>query len=191
MPLARYSEAVLPTEFGEFTMVVFRDDENQEHFALVKGELPKENVLTRVHSECLTGEVLHSHKCDCRQQLQASLICIQENGSGVLVYLRQEGRGIGLGDKIRAYALQSKGMDTVDSNRELGLKDDARTYEHAASILKELGIHSVALMTNNPDKISGLTKHGINVARIPFVVDAHELGKAYVKTKQDRMGHLK
>jgi GTP cyclohydrolase II len=151
---------------------------------------PGEPVLVRVHSECWTGEVLRSHKCDCRDQLDHALRAIAEAGRGVVVYLRQEGRGIGLGNKIRAYALQEQGHDTVDANRILGFADDARTYDVAAAMLDDLGVTRVALLTNNPKKVDGLRAHGVEVAeRVPCAIAPNEHNADYLAVKAKRMGH--
>lgn len=193
LTVERYAESLLPTRFGTFRVVVYRElDGDKEHLAVVVGEVAgAEDLLIRVHSECLTGEVLHSLKCDCRDQLDLALERIQAEGRGAVVYLRQEGRGIGLGNKIRAYAKQDEGLDTVDANLALGFEDDQRGYHVAADILRDLGVRSVALMTNNPRKVAGLRKDGIDVTRRePHEVEAHEHNRDYLKTKQDRLGHL-
>lgn len=189
----RYAEAPLPTRRGTFACHVFRDiRDGSEHVAMVFGAVQgQEGVPVRVHSECLTSEVLGSLKCDCREQLDRGLDTIAAAGRGVLVYLRQEGRGIGLGNKIRAYALQAQGADTFEANRKLGLPDDLRRYDVAADILRELGVASVDLITNNPLKIAGLVDAGIPVRRrLPALASptAHNLG--YLKVKRDRTGHL-
>jgi GTP cyclohydrolase II len=189
----RYAEASLPTRFGLFRVVVFRElDGAKEHLAVVAGDVQgAEDLLVRVHSECLTGEVLHSLRCDCRDQLDLALERIQGAGRGVVLYLRQEGRGIGLGNKIRAYAKQDEGLDTVDANLALGFEDDLRGYQVAADMLRDLGVRSVALMTNNPRKVEGLENDGIRVTRRePHEVAAHEHNRDYLKTKQSRLGHL-
>lgn len=189
----RYAEAQLPTRFGPFQVVVYRElDGDKEHLAVIVGELEgAEDVLTRVHSECLTGEVLHSLKCDCRDQLDLALERIQSAGHGAVLYLRQEGRGIGLGNKIRAYAKQDEGLDTVDANLALGFEDDQRGYQVAADMLRDLGVRSVALMTNNPRKVQGLEYDGIKVTRRePHEVELHDHNREYLKTKQNRLGHL-
>jgi GTP cyclohydrolase II len=190
----RYSEAVLPTAHGSFRIVVYRfgDGPDDEHVALVRGEVAGgEAVLARVHSECLTGEVLGSLRCDCRQQLDHALCRIAAEGLGVLVYLRQEGRGIGLGNKVRAYALQDQGIDTVEANVALGFDPDLRSYDMAAAILRELGVESVRLMTNNPAKIEGLAAAGIPViAQESHWVETTEHSHEYLLAKKTKMGHL-
>lgn len=188
-----YAETNLPTEFGMFRTVVFRDsDDEKEHLALIYGDVEQqENVLIRMHSECFTGEVLHSLKCDCREQLHAGLQRVAESGSGILIYLRQEGRGIGLGNKIRAYALQEEGYDTVDANRELGFGDDLRTYEVAFHILEHFQIRSVRLLTNNPAKLEALQESGITVVeRVPLLCPPNPHSLSYFQAKQARMGHM-
>jgi len=187
------AQTELPTEHGTFDVRLFRyGGGSEEHLAISCGELAgDEPVLVRLHSECFTGEVLGSHKCECAQQLSAALEAIRSAGRGVVVYLRQEGRGIGLANKLRAYALQAKGADTVDANRLLGLPDDARTYDQAAALMRHLGIGSVRLMTNNPAKARALTELGITVVdRVPLVVPAHPIARRYLETKRDRMEHL-
>jgi GTP cyclohydrolase II len=183
----------LPTRFGRFQVHVFRhaDEKDREHVALVAGDVHGcEDVPVRVHSECLTSEVLHSLKCDCREQLDAALAHIGRTGRGVVLYLRQEGRAIGLTNKIRAYALQAAGMDTVDANRALGLPDDARSYDQAAAMIRGLGIRSVRLLTNNPDKVVALRTLAIDVrGRIPIVISPNAHSLAYLETKRDRMNH--
>jgi GTP cyclohydrolase II/3,4-dihydroxy 2-butanone 4-phosphate synthase/GTP cyclohydrolase II len=192
----RYAEAPLPTRSGPFRVVVYRElDGDKEHLAVIAGEVEgAEDLLIRVHSECLTGEVLHSLKCDCRDQLDLALERIQSAGAGAVLYLRQEGRGIGLGNKIRAYAKQDEGLDTVDANLALGFDEDQRGYHVAADMLRDLGVRSVALMTNNPRKVHGLENDGIDgiavTRREPHEVEAHEHNRDYLKTKQDRLGHL-
>ncbi len=197
--LERYAEAVVPTEYGEFRVLVFREHPCEpeslcpptEHVAIVRGDIADgEDVLTRVHSECWTGEALHSLKCDCREQLDHALRAVASEDRGVVLYLRQEGRGIGLGNKIRAYALQSQGHDTVDANRMLGFPDDLRSYKPAAMMLRELGVRSVALLTNNPAKVAGLEAEGVRVAqRVPVSVPTNPHSREYLRAKMDRMGH--
>jgi len=191
--LERFSEADLPTTRGLFRVVVFREKKTgREHVAMVRGEVDGlEGVPVRVHSECLTSEVLGSLKCDCREQLDRALDFIAQNGHGVALYLRQEGRGIGLGNKIKAYALQARGADTYDANRMLGFADDLRTYDVAAEMLRSLGVRSVDLITNNPLKIAGLVEEGIPVRRrIPSRADHNPHNVDYLRTKRERTGHL-
>jgi len=193
LSIERYSEAELPTRSGPFRVVVYRElGGDKEHLAVIAGDVQgAEDLLVRVHSECLTGEVLHSLKCDCRDQLDLALERIQAAGKGAVLYLRQEGRGIGLGNKIRAYAKQDEGLDTVDANLALGFEDDQRGYQTAADMLRDLGVESVVLMTNNPRKVEGLESGGVKVTRRePHEVEAHEHNREYLKTKQDRLGHL-
>jgi GTP cyclohydrolase II len=184
--------APVPTEHGTFTMCVFRwagDDE--EHVAMVRGDVEgKEGVAVRVHSECLTSEVFHSLKCDCREQLHAALEEIARRECGVLLYLRQEGRGIGLANKIRAYALQAHGADTVDANRMLGLPDDARRYDMAALMLRQLGVKSIKLMTNNPQKVEELRALGVVVLdALPVLIPPNPYSAGYLEAKRVRMRH--
>ena len=189
----RYAEAQMPSRFGPFRLVVYRELEgDKEHLAVIAGEVEGANdLLIRVHSECLTGEAFHSLRCDCRDQLDLALERIQTAGTGAVIYLRQEGRGIGLGNKIRAYAKQDEGLDTVDANLALGFEDDQRGYQVAADMLRDLGVRSVALMTNNPRKVQGLENGGIQVTRRePHEVEVHEHNRDYLKTKQDRLGHI-
>jgi GTP cyclohydrolase II len=203
--LLRYSQARLPTPAGDLTLVVYREvgspdrevgsSYEKEHVALVAGTLEAlrgEGVLCRVHSECWTGETLASLKCDCREQLDHALGEIVRAGRGVVVYLRQEGRGIGLGNKIKAYALQDQGADTVEANEQLGFAADLRSYDLAADMLRDLGVTSVALMTNNPDKLAGLERAGIKVTeRRPHWVGAHEHNQSYLDAKKSKLGHAK
>ena len=186
-----YSEAPLPTARGLFRAFVFRDPFGAEHAALVLGDVGGEAVPVRVHSECITSEVFGSLKCDCRAQLDRALDLIADLGRGVLVYLRQEGRGIGLGNKIRAYALQAKGHDTYEANRLLGFPDDLRRYDAAAEILRQIGVRSVDLITNNPQKIAALTDAGIPVrSRIQLPSPANPHNVEYLRVKRERTGHL-
>ncbi len=179
--------ATLPTRHGDFDAYVFPD----EHVALVHGQLRgKQGALVRVHSECLTSEVFGSLKCDCKEQLDAAMTAIARVGEGAILYLRQEGRGIGLANKIRAYALQSRGHDTVDANRLLGLPDDARKYDVARDMLEHLGVGSIRLMTNNPDKVDALRNLGVRVVgRVPVVVPATPHSARYLEAKRLRMEH--
>ncbi|WP_405917632.1 bifunctional 3,4-dihydroxy-2-butanone-4-phosphate synthase/GTP cyclohydrolase II [Streptomyces sp. NBC_00728] len=189
----REAEVHLPTAFGEFTAYGYRSTaDGVEHVALVHGEIGDgEDVLVRVHSECLTGDVFHSQRCDCGPQLQTSMERIQTEGRGIVVYLRgHEGRGIGLLSKLRAYELQERGRDTLDANLELGLPADARDYGASARILEDLGVRSLRLLTNNPDKTDALVRHGLRVVRRePMPVQAGEHNLRYLRTKRDRMGH--
>jgi GTP cyclohydrolase II/3,4-dihydroxy 2-butanone 4-phosphate synthase/GTP cyclohydrolase II len=196
MKLTRYAEAELPTVHGAFRVYVYREATPagapaQEHMAIVRGQvagLP--NVLTRVHSECWTSEVIGSLKCDCREQLDAALERIAAEGAGVVVYLRQEGRGIGLGNKIRAYALQEGGADTVEANLALGFEADARSYDLAGAMLRDLGVRSVRLMTNNPLKIRGVEDAGIPVTqRVSHWVGENQHNAGYLAVKRRKMGH--
>jgi GTP cyclohydrolase II len=193
LEVSRYAEAVVPTEYGRMQVAVYHEAGSpHEHCAIVHGDVrDKQHVLLRVHSECFTGEVLHSLKCDCREQLDYAMRAIVEEGSGIIIYLRQEGRGIGLGNKIRAYALQDEhGADTVDANRMLGFADDLRRYHVATSILHEFGIQSVRLLTNNPEKVDALRDAGLEVERVPVHIDAHSHNEGYLSAKKIRMGHL-
>ena len=193
LSFGRLAETVLPTEFGDFRVLAYGEDpESDVDLALVLGDLGgPEPVLARVHSECLTGDVFGSRRCDCGEQLQLALTHIGEAGRGVLIYLRQEGRGIGLLNKLRAYHLQDNGLDTVEANQNLGLPVDRRDYRRAVSILSDLGVSHVRLMTNNPDKIAGLTNYGIEVTeRLPLVVPATAENAHYLDVKQRKMGHL-
>jgi len=187
------AEATLPTRHGVFRCIVFRhsQDLTKEHVALVMGEVSGHDTLLRMHSECLTSEVFGSLKCDCADQLDLSLARIAEAGRGVVLYLRQEGRSIGLANKIRAYALQAEGADTVDANRALNLPDDARRYEAAAEMLLWLGVRSVRVMTNNPAKIEALRALRVVVReRLPVVVEAQPFSRTYLATKRARMRHV-
>lgn len=187
------SRAKLPTKHAEFDILVYEDDQGaDQHVALTLGQVDRaENLLVRLHSECLTGDTFHSLRCDCGDQLDHALSLIAKEGKGVLVYLRQEGRGIGLANKIKAYALQEEGLDTVEANLALGLAADLREYTVGAEILKDLGVASVRLMTNNPDKMKGLEEAGMPVAsREPIEMNHNERNDFYLKTKRDKMGHL-
>ncbi len=195
MTTTRYSQTTLPTTHGTLTMMVYRQADGLEHVAMVAGDpaaLGRNDVLCRVHSECLTSEVFGSLKCECKQQLDRALDLIARRGRGVVIYLRgHEGRGIGLGDKVRAYALQEQGHDTVDANRALGLPDDIRDFGPVKDILDDLGIDSVALMTNNPIKVEALSAMGITVSRrVPHLVQGSQTAMRYLATKGERMGHL-
>jgi GTP cyclohydrolase II len=199
MQLARYSEADLPTVHGPFRLIVYReiggeiDDAGvgREHMAVVRGDLAgKSNVLCRVHSECWTSEVMGSLKCDCREQFHTAMERIAAEGAGVVVYLRQEGRGIGLGNKVRAYALQNSGADTVEANLALGFEADSRSYDIAGAILRDLDVRSVRLLTNNPLKVKGLQEAGVVIAsRMPHWVGENQHNAGYLAVKRRKMGH--
>jgi GTP cyclohydrolase II len=190
-----YSEAPLPTRHGLLRAMVFREKgTDKEHVVAVKGDIRgQEGVPVRVHSECLTSEILGSLKCDCREQLEHALALVGRSERGAVVYLRQEGRGIGLGNKIRAYALQELGAhDTVEANEALGFAADLRSYDLAADILRDLGVQSVALMTNNPDKVQGLELAGVRVTqRVPHWGEHHEHNRDYLEVKRTKLGHQK
>ncbi len=183
----------LPTKFGDFSIFVFKNEiDHKEHLAIVKGDVNgQSDVLLRIHSECLTGDVFGSKRCDCGEQLDAALRSIEKEGTGVVVYMRQEGRGIGLTNKIKAYALQEQGLDTVEANVELGFPPDMREYSLAAQIIKYLGIKSIRLLTNNPEKRHGLEHWGISVSkRVPLIIPANKINASYLHTKEVKMGHL-
>ena len=186
------SDAFLPTESGNFRIAVTPDERGMEHALLyVEGFSKSVNPLVRIHSECLTGDAFHSLKCDCGAQLKKSMELIQKEGAGAIVYLRQEGRGIGLESKIQAYALQDRGYDTLDANLALGLPADARDYEIAATMLKKKSVTSVRLMTNDPLKVKGLRDNGITVSdRVSHISGLCESNRDYLNTKKARMGHL-
>jgi GTP cyclohydrolase II/3,4-dihydroxy 2-butanone 4-phosphate synthase/GTP cyclohydrolase II len=200
MVVHRYADATIPTLHGELRTVVYRTGEaadlsiipaQDEHLAIICGEIGGgERVICRVHSECWTGETLGSLKCDCRAQLDAALEAIQRAGRGIVVYLRQEGRGIGLGNKIRAYALQRDGKDTVEANQALGFDPDLRSFALAAAILRDLEVRSVALLTNNPDKLRALELAGVPVVeRVPHWVDENRHNQDYLAVKRAKLGH--
>ena len=189
----RVAEARLPTEYGEFTVIGYRNDvDKAEHVALVLGEVAGEkNVLVRMHSKCLTGDVFGSRRCDCGPQLHAAMRMIGEAGKGALVYLDQEGRGIGLLNKLRAYSLQDQGDDTVEANKRLGFGADLRNYGIGAQILRDLGLTSIRIMTNNPRKLVGLEGYGLEISeRVPLQSDPHDENRGYLGVKRDKLGHL-
>ena len=187
------AETVLPTPFGEFKAIAFVNDiDDYEHLALVKGEIdPDKEVLVRVHSQCLTGDVFGSFRCDCGSQLEKAMEMIQDEGLGVILYMQQEGRGIGLANKLKAYALQDKGRDTVEANQELGFDPDLRDYGVGAQILAALGIRKMRLMTNNPRKIIGLEGYGLEIkGRVPIETEPKPENIRYLITKCQKLGHL-
>lgn len=188
----RAARANLPTRYGTFEMFVYDTPEHKEHVALTTGAIDDgEPVIVRAHSECLTGDVFGSSRCDCGEQLADSLRFLQQQGRGVLLYLRQEGRGIGLAQKISAYALQERGLDTVEANLALGLPEDMRDYRAAAEMLLDLGVRRARLLTNNPAKIEGLERYGIEVVeRVPLWISPNPSNLGYLRTKREKMGHL-
>ncbi|MEW6722378.1 MAG: GTP cyclohydrolase II [Candidatus Micrarchaeota archaeon] len=188
----KVAEAFFPTRFGNFTIHAFVDRGGGEHVALTRcGHEPHGELPVRVHSRCLTGDTLTSRRCDCRDQLEAAMAYIEKKKCGILIYLDQEGRGIGLANKIKAYSLQDGGMDTVQANVHLGFGEDQRDYSAAADILRHFGITSIALMTNNPAKIKDLERHGITVSRrIPLKTRPNKYNKKYMDTKKKKMNHL-
>jgi 3,4-dihydroxy 2-butanone 4-phosphate synthase/GTP cyclohydrolase II len=189
----KITETILPTPYGDFKALAFVNDiDNREHLALVKNEIdPEEEVMVRVHSKCLTGDVFGSYRCDCGEQLKKAMAMIQQEGKGVILYLQQEGRGIGLGNKLRAYALQDKGLDTVEANEELGFNADLRDYGVGAQILVALGVRKMRVITNNPKKIVGLEGYALKVTgRIPIEIEPRPENRKYLLTKCKKLGHL-
>jgi len=189
----RVAEAKLPTPYGKFTVIAYKSSTDPaEHLALVMGDVATdEPVLVRVHSQCLTGDVFHSLRCDCGEQIQIAMQNIEREGRGVVLYMRQEGRGIGIHNKIKAYALQDEGLDTVEANLSLGFKADQRDYGVGAQILADLGIHNMRLMTNNPKKMSGLASYGLTITeQLPITTKPNQYNRRYLQTKQNKMGHL-
>ncbi len=190
--IERVSEVRIPNDFGEWKLRLYRSlVDGREHVTLIKGEMDARPTLVRVHSECFTGDVLGSLRCDCQDQFVAAMEMIQKEGRGVIVYMRQEGRGIGLSNKLKAYELQDKGLDTVEANERLGFKPDLREYGTGAQILRDLGLVKLRLMTNNPRKIIGLEGHGLTVVeRIPLALPAHSHNAKYLRTKKEKLGHI-
>ncbi len=189
----RVAEAKLPTPYGEFTVIAYKSQTDpDEHLAMVMGDVATdEPVLVRVHSQCLTGDVFGSLRCDCGEQVRMAMKKVAEEGRGVILYMRQEGRGIGIHNKIKAYALQDQGMDTVEANLSLGFKADHRTYGTGAQILVDLGIRNMRLMTNNPKKMSGLESYGLKITeQLPLTTTPNVYNRRYLQTKQKKMGHL-
>ena len=186
------SSSKLPTEFGEFSIHAFEDsNENKEHVALVYGKLAaNEKILARIHSECLTGDAMFSLRCDCGSQLREAMHRIAARGSGLIFYLRQEGRNIGLSNKIRAYHLQDEGADTVEANQALGFDADERRYDMCLPMLEHLGVSDLELMTNNPLKVDALQKLGFSVSRTPIITGENSHNKAYLATKRSKLGHI-
>ena len=187
------AETKLPTKYGDFRIIIFKNEvDHKEHLMIVKGDVRgKSDVLMRIHSECLTGDVFGSHRCDCGEQLENALRCIEEQGEGIVIYMRQEGRGIGLTNKIKAYTLQDQGYDTVEANVKLGFPPDMREYSLAAQMLCELDVKSVKLLTNNPEKKEDLERWGITVSkRVPIVIKANSINAKYLNTKKEKMRHM-
>jgi 3,4-dihydroxy 2-butanone 4-phosphate synthase/GTP cyclohydrolase II len=193
LKLDKVPHARLPTRFGDFEVFGFENEvDGEQAVALIKGQLQKDSPpLVRIHSQCFTGDTLHSLKCDCGEQLEKALAKIEASGSGILIYQMQEGRGIGLLNKLYAYELQDRGVDTVEANLQLGFEADQRSYSFCAQILKHFEVTEIRLMSNNPDKIQGLSGEGIEVVeRVPLIVKASSISQNYLKTKKEKLGHL-
>ena len=193
MNFSKVPRAKLPTRFGDFTVYGFKNPETgEEAVALVAGTAgPQDSILVRIHSQCLTGDVFQSGRCDCGDQLSEALRLISASGTGILIYQQQEGRGIGLINKLHAYELQDQGLDTVDANEKLGFEADQRDYTMPAQMLKHLGVFRVRLLSNNPEKVRGLEKEGITVVeRVPLEISPNSLTRRYLKSKKDKLGHL-
>jgi|SRR3989338_2628985 len=188
--MEKKAEANLPTKYGRFRAIVY-ECAGEHHMALIMGKVSGEPILVRVHSECLTGDVFHSLKCDCGEQLEKAMQLISKEGSGIILYLRQEGRGIGLLNKIKAYKLQERGMDTVEANEKLGFKADLRDYTVGVKMLADLGAKKIRLLTNNPKKIEGLKKYGIEIVeRMPLATKPTKENRGYLETKRKKLGHF-
>ncbi len=190
--LSRSACVQLPTKYGIFNVAIYKSlADGCEHAVLFIGDITKQPVMTRVHSQCLTGDTLFSLKCDCGEQLKQSMRMISKEGKGIVIYLNQEGRGIGLTDKINAYSLQEKGLDTVEANLALDLPADARDYSGACEILRDLGVSEIIILTNNPDKIDQLKKRGIKIIKhVPLETKPSKFNKKYLKAKKEKLGHL-
>lgn len=188
-----FATANLPTKYGQFKIVAFTNNQdNKEHIAIVKGDVENaQSVLCRIHSECLTGDVFGSLKCDCGPQLERALAELEEAGQGIILYMRQEGRGIGLANKVAAYSLQDQGMDTVEANKHLGFDDDMRNYDIAVEMLRILGPQSIVLITNNPKKFEAMRAAGIPIdERLPIKITPNQFNEHYLNTKRDKSGHM-